>query len=275
MAEASGAGWLTLLVGRGRVGRGLLARARGAPGEWRLTSGHRPSRRLIGAARAVVLAVPDPVIAECAARIAPWLGRRACVLHCAGSRDAGELAACREAGAAVAAMHPLASFADPRRPPELGGAAFVTAGDAAAVRAARRIARAVGARVIEAPLHGPAYHALAALIAGGSVGFVHATLPVLVGLGLERREAERAAAALVRTVAGNIATIGLPAALTGPVIRGDTGTVAAHRAALRALSPEVARAYDAVAPLVLACAEEAGLDPELAGRLRALLAGGG
>ncbi|HEX9584366.1 MAG TPA: hypothetical protein VGB36_07690 [Gammaproteobacteria bacterium] len=38
------------------------------------------------------------------------------------------------------------------------------------------------------------------------------------------------------------------------------GAVAAHRKALRSLSPGVAEAYDAVAPLVLACAVSAGLD---------------
>jgi len=168
-------------------------------------------------------------------------------------------------------MHPLASFADPAHPPDLRAATFVISGDRKAIAAARRIARGVGARPLAIALHGPAYHALAAMIAGGSVGFVHATIPVLEGLGLARRDAERAAAGLIASVAQNIARMGLPGALTGPVIRGDAGTVAAHRDALRALSPEVIRAYDAVAPLVLGCALEAGLDPAAAARIRAAL----
>ncbi|MDX1514373.1 MAG: DUF2520 domain-containing protein [Gammaproteobacteria bacterium] len=264
---------IVVFVGRGRVGHGLKKRTRERFPEWRLTSGHHPSRRLIGSADVVVLAVPDPAIAETGRRITPWLKSRARVLHCAGSRTADELDGCRGAGASVGAMHPLASFADPKRPPDLRGATFVISGDPPAVSAARRVARAVEANPLALPVHGPGYHALAAMVAGGTVGFVHTTIPVLEGLGFSRRDAERAAASLVRTVADNIAGIGLPAALTGPVIRGDAGTVAAHRKALRALSPEVARAYDAVAPLVLACAVSAGLDRKTAAAIRQVLGG--
>lgn len=264
----------TVLVGRGRVGHGLHKLARNGSGEWRLTSGHRPSRKLIAAADTMVLAVPDPVIAEVAARVAPWLRKGACVLHCAGSRTPDELEACARAGARIGAMHPLASFADPKRPPDLKGTFFVSSGDKAAVTAARRVARAVGAKVLALPLHGPTYHALAAMIAGGTVGFVYATIPALEDMGLDRRKAERAAGSLVRTVAENIMQIGLPKALTGPVIRGDSATVAAHRSSLGKLSKDVAAAYDAVAPLVLQCAIAAGLSKADTRRMRKILRSG-
>ncbi len=261
----------TVFVGRGRVGRGLTKLLRAAPGDWRLTSGHRPSKKAISDADTVVLAVPDPVICEVAAAVAPWLRRGARVLHCAGSRTRYELEACARAGARTGAMHPLASFADPKRPPDLNGAFFVCSGDKAAVAAAGRIARAVKAKVLALPLHGPAYHALAAMIAGGTVGFVYATIPALQDMGLDRREAERAAGSLVRTVAENIIQIGLPKALTGPVIRGDAATVAAHRMSLGKLSKDVAAAYDAVAPLVLQCAIAAGLSEADTRRMRKVL----
>lgn len=260
-----------VFVGRGRVGQGLYKLTRREFSHWRLTSGHKPSKRVIADADVIVLAVPDPVIAEAAARIGPWMKAGARVLHCAGSRTADELDVCRGAGARVGAMHPLASFAEPKRPPDLRGVTFIISGDAQAVAAGRRIARAVGARPLALAIHGPEYHALAAMIAGGTVGFVHTTIPVLEDMGFSRRDAERAAASLVRSVADNIADIGLPAALTGPVIRGDAGTVAAHRRALRGLSPHVAEAYDAVAPLVLACAVSAGLDRRTAAKIRAAL----
>lgn len=260
-----------VVVGQGRVGRGLAKRAKGGGDTWRVVSGGRLTRRALGDADLVILAVPDSAIASVARRVAPLLQRGACVLHCAGARSPEELSACRRAGAHVGAMHPLASFADPARPPLLQETTFVVAGDRKAVRAARRIASTVGARVLNAPIHGPAYHALAALVAGGSVGFAHAVIPGLVGLGVERRAAERAAAGLIGTVAQNIARIGLPGALTGPVIRGDAAAVAAHRHALEEVSSSVAASYDAVAPLVLDCAIAAGLDPgDVASMRRAL-----
>ena len=260
-----------VVVGQGRVGRGLARRAKGSADVWRVVGGNRLSKRLIGNADLVILAVPDAAITPAARRIAPLLRRGACVLHCAGARSPEEVSVCRRAGAHVGAMHPLASFADPARPPDLGDTTFVVSGDRKAVAAARRAARAVGARVLHAPIHGPAYHALAALVAGGSVGFAHAVIPGLVGLGISRRDAERAAAGLIGTVAQNIARIGLPGALTGPVIRGDADAVLTHRRALEEVSRSAAAAYDAVAPLVLDCAISAGLDSGDVARMHSAL----
>ena len=260
-----------VIVGKGRVGRSLRRALRAADLDCGITSGLQPVQRTLKRADALVLAVPDGAIRETAVRIAGGLRPGSCVLHCAGSRAVEELDACRRAGAQIGAMHPMASFADARRPPDLRGTTFIISGDSAAVAAGRRIATAVGGRPIDAPIHGPAYHALAALVAGGSVGFAHAVIPGLEQLGLSRRDAERAAAGLIATVAANIAAVGLPRALTGPVIRGDADTVAAHREALAALSPRVAAAYDAVSPLVLDCAIAAGLDPATTRRMRKAL----
>ncbi len=50
-----------------------------------------------------------------------------------------------------------------------------------------------------------------------------------------------------------------PAALTGPVRRGDAGTVRAHLDALGALDPAAMSAYAALASLALNQLEQAGL----------------
>ncbi|MCA9531400.1 MAG: DUF2520 domain-containing protein, partial [Myxococcales bacterium] len=125
------------------------------------------------------------------------------------------------------------------------------------------LAAACGATpvVVEAPaqIPGPAYHAAAALVANGTAGLAYAGVETLLRLGVERREAEAALGALLRTVAGHIERLGLPAALTGPVVRGDADTVAAHRAALARSAPEALPAYDAIVPTILRCAREAGL----------------
>ena len=51
---------------------------------------------------------------------------------------------------------------------------------------------------------------------------------------------------LVRATVDNWAALG-PAALTGPIARGDHQTVQRHRAALRERLPEVLPLYDALA----------------------------
>ncbi len=260
------------VVGRGRVGRSLAASLRGAEDVGvSLVRGREPSKRAIADADVVVLAVPDGRIADVAARIAPSLRERTVVLHCAGARGTGELEPCRRAGAAVGVMHPMASFPSPTRPPSLRGTTFVLDGSRDAVRAARRIAEAACARAVVASVHGPAYHAAAALLANGAAALATASVELLERLGFGRRDAERAMGALLRTVADNVERLGVPGALTGPVRRGDADTVRAHRRALRSVSPAALRAYDAVGPVILACAREAGLPAGPARRIRRAL----
>jgi len=253
------------IIGRGRLGRGLAQALRSGGVEVRLVRGRTPGTAVPGVP--TILAVPDPAIATVAA--AMIIERGAVVLHCSGrlSPDALEV----PQGVHRGAMHPLASFADPKRPPALAGTTFVIDGDEAAVAVALRLAKACGARALVAPLHGPAYHAAAALAANGAAALAAIAVRVIRTLGVSQRDAQRAVGTLLRTVGENVAVVGVPRALSGPVIRGDAATVHAHREALSAVDPEARRAYDAVAPAILECAIGAGLDEEHAGAVRRAL----
>lgn len=249
------------IVGRGRVGRGLAARLDGLA-DVRLSRGRAPEP---GDAELVVLAVPDPAIAAVGSALSETSSRRS-VVHCSGSLGAEVLG-----GGSVGVMHPLVSFADPERPPDLEGTTFVLAGERRALKRARALSRLVGARAVTAAVHGPAYHAAAALSANGAAALASVAVRVFEQVGFRRRDAERAIGALLRTVGENVERVGVPGALSGPVIRGDAATVASHRVALEALDPEARLAYDRLAPAILDCAERAGLPEERAAEvLRAL-----
>jgi predicted short-subunit dehydrogenase-like oxidoreductase (DUF2520 family) len=249
------------IVGRGKLGRAFaraLARADLAP----QSLGRKLPRQLD--VDLVLLAVPDAQIASVAAK----LDVRSCVLHCAGARGLDELAQVKARGAAVGVLHPLISFASAEHPPSLHGATFTVFGDRRAVQAARQLASVLGARVLV--LRGPpsaAYHAAAALLANGAVALAAHAKHMLGALDLDPRDRERALAGLLASVASNIAAVGLPAALTGPVVRGDVDAVRRH---LAALPREQALAYAAVLPLIVATAREAGLAPEPARALTRL-----
>jgi predicted short-subunit dehydrogenase-like oxidoreductase (DUF2520 family) len=247
-----------IVLGRGRVGTGLSRALRAAGVRVRLAPARTAARELRDA-DAVVLAVPDNAIAAIAHEIAPALRRGAVVFHCAGARDVSELAPCAERGAETGVLHPLVSFANAKAPPSMRGATFVVHGSPRAIAAGKRLARACRGRAVVAPAHGPAYHAAAALVANGSAALAHAAVRVLERLGLGRDDAEHAVGGLLRSVADNVETIGVPAALTGPIARGDAGAVAAHRVALGRTDRAALAAYDGVAPAVLACARDAGL----------------
>jgi len=241
------------LVGRGRVGRGLAAALEAAGREVALVEGRTARGRL--EADAVVLCVPDPAVALTAGRLTLASGQ--VVLHCSGSLGVDVLP---EGSRGV--MHPLISFADPERPPTLTGGAFVIDGDPKAVARARAIAESVGARPVVAAVHGATYHAAAALSANGAAALATVAVRVMRSLGMTREEAQRAIGVLLRTVGENVERVGVPQALSGPVIRGDDGTVRRHRAALEAADPQARAAYDAVAPAILDCARRAGLPDE-------------
>jgi predicted short-subunit dehydrogenase-like oxidoreductase (DUF2520 family) len=223
-------------------------------------------------ADAVLLAVPDGAIANAAESLAARVGRTP-VLHLSGNRPFDEAGVCREHGA----LHPLASFASSKAPPSLEGVHFALSGTPSARQAGERIARALGGHVLQvrrgerAGLHGSAYHASAALVANGAAALAAGGVDILTRLGVSRARAQRAVAGLLRTVAHNVEHVGVPAALTGPVVRGDAVTVGEHRAALAKLGGGGLAVYDAIAHAIVACAVDAGLPTRAAEGVRRIL----
>ena len=105
----------------------------------------------------------------------------------------------------------------------------------------------------------------------GGAALAASGVDILVRLGLDRASAQQGVAGLLRTVAANVERVGVPEALTGPIMRGDAVTVLAHRAALRDLGGTGLATYDAIALAILATAVEAGLSPEAAAEVRRAL----
>lgn len=250
-----------VIVGRGRVGRGLKRYLCESDEDLvvRLVKG---SARSVSAADVVILAVPDAHIAEVAARLA--MSSEAVLLHCAGRLGVDAYGDLSRSG--LGALHPLISFARAGAPPPNAGYAFAISGDARAKKTARRLVKAMGGQVLPA-LHGDAYHAAAALTANGAAAITDVAIDVLVSIGVTRKSAARALAGLLHSVAYNIEKLGTPEALTGPVMRGDVEAVKAHREAL-AKNPR--KAYDLVGRLIVGTATRAGLGRAKAKRLLTL-----
>ncbi|MBK6575075.1 MAG: DUF2520 domain-containing protein [Sandaracinaceae bacterium] len=262
-----------LVVGRGKVAHGIRHAARSRPTQavCRLRTLTQVRATDLAWAELVLLTVPDGAIRAAAESLAPRVSARLPVLHLSGSRPVSEASACPEHGG----LHPLASFASAQQPPSLSGVRFALGGTARALRMGRRLVRALGGKVLPdgsgAPLQGPAYHAAAALVANGGAALAASGVDILVRLGLDRASAQQSMAGLLRTVADNIERVGVPEALTGPIVRGDAATVLAHRAALRDLGGTGLATYDAIALAILATAVEAGLSPEAAAEVRRAL----
>ena len=209
----------------------------------------------------VFLTVPDGAIAEVAGSLT-WRRGQAAV-HCSGATALDSLNAPRSQGAMVGGFHPLQTFATPESAPrDLDGTTFGIEADAPLREELQVMARALGGRPILLRAEDrPLYHASAVTACG--------LLATLVGLSADlwsgyasREEGLRALLPLVRGTLESLERDGLPAALTGPLARGDEATVASHLGALEAASPDMLPVYChlALAALPLARAK-GGLSP--------------
>jgi predicted short-subunit dehydrogenase-like oxidoreductase (DUF2520 family) len=75
---------------------------------------------------------------------------------------------------------------------------------------------------------------------------------------LTAAEAAKAARPLLRATVVNIGKMGVPAALTGPISRGDVETVTRHLAALGRLPREIRRLYCALGLYTVRVAQRKG-----------------
>jgi predicted short-subunit dehydrogenase-like oxidoreductase (DUF2520 family) len=188
----------------------------------------RPSER----ARAVLLTVPDHVLPEIAvalaARGAPPPDVSA--LHTSGVRGADLLEPLHRIGYSVGTLHPLQSIANPVTGAErLRGSAYAISGDPTALATARQIVSALSGRAISVPPHRrPLYHASAVFASNYLVVLLREAVRLFHEAGASQAEAEEALVALARGTLENAAELGVDAALTGPVVRGDIESVHLH-----------------------------------------------
>ncbi len=194
----------------------------------------------------VLLAVPDDAIHASAVRLAAWEGWRSdqVVLHCSGMHDREVLAPLRARGVALGSFHPLQSFPDPSGNPErLHGSPAVVEGDPTAVAAARALATRLGLRpVVELGAGGKVKYHAAAVFAANYLVVLAAVAQRLAGeAGIPPQEARELFAPLMRETVAQLAVRSPGAVLTGPVARGDQGTVATHLATLDESTRELYR----------------------------------
>lgn len=218
------------VVGAGRLGRALACqlRASGVDAAGPLGRGADGDGY-----DAVLLCVPDGEIGQAAALVKP--GRL--VGHCSGATGLEALSP-HEAFS----MHPLMTVT-------AQGADFHGAGAAVAGSTPRALwlARALAERVGLEPVaiseaDRAIYHAAASVASNFLVTLEAAAERLAAEAGLDRR----LLAPLVRATVENWAELGGERALTGPVARGDAGTVAAQRRAVAERAPELAELFDAL-----------------------------
>ncbi|MBM0275629.1 Rossmann-like and DUF2520 domain-containing protein [Micromonospora tarensis] len=200
------------------------------------------------AADLLLIAVPDDRLADVVADLAEQGGLRPgqVVAHTSGAHGLAVLGAAVAAGARPLALHPAMTFTGtPDDLARLDGISYgVTAPAELRPLAARLVADLGGVPEWVAESDRPLYHAALAHGANHLVTLVNEATDRLRDAGVSRPE--KVLAPLLRAALENALSLG-DDALTGPVSRGDAGTVRRHLARLTATAPESVPAYLALA----------------------------
>jgi predicted short-subunit dehydrogenase-like oxidoreductase (DUF2520 family) len=203
-------------------------------------------------ADAYLLAVGDDQIeAACAALSAAGSLSGAVVFHCSGALSSQHLAAARHAGASVASVHPIRSFADPFAVSlDFAGTWCGVEGDAAALSLLSPAFEAAGARLVAIDAQAKTvYHAAAVFASNYLTTVLDAALRAYEAAGIPRELGLRLMQPLATETLSNVFNMGPEQALSGPVARGDMATVARQQAALTAWDGDTGALYAAlVAP---------------------------
>jgi predicted short-subunit dehydrogenase-like oxidoreductase (DUF2520 family) len=218
-----------------------------------------PADEVVAESELVLLAVPDDVLRPLVSGLADtdaWQAGQL-VAHTSGAQGIGVLDPAAARGVLALALHPVMTFTG--RPEDLDrllGATFgVTAPDELRPVAESLVVEMGGEPVWVPESARPLYHASLTIASNHLVTMVNDALGLLAGAGVD--EPARLAAPLLSASLDNVLRLG-DAALTGPVVRGDVATVAAHVATLRREAPDVLPAYRAMARRTAERARDAG-----------------
>lgn len=254
------------LVGPGRAGAALALAARSAGHEIVDVSARRPGAaeaaiELLGQGTAtslgeelaatdlIVVATSDDAIAEAAAAVAPGAPRGTVAVHLSGLAGLGVLAPFLDAGSAVGSFHPLQTLPSPERGAAMlpGSWIAVTTRDARAEGLLREFARSLGCTPFDLPEEAkPLYHAAASAASNLPVGVLAMAADLFEAAGVPFE----AAGPLVKASVANVVELGPRSALTGPIARGDRGTVEAQLRAVSGHAPQWADTYRRLAGIL-------------------------
>lgn len=193
------------------------------------------------AADLLLVAVRDDAIGEVASRLAALSGEVTSAVHLSGIAPVAVLADLEAAGWEIGSLHPLQTLPTPAAgAARLAGAWFAVTADEPLRSHLHRIVETLGGTPFDLRDDSkPLYHAAAAAAANFPLGSLALAEDLFRAAGVPFA----AARPLVEAVVANAFELGPRAALTGPVARGDVGTVAGQIRAVDAAYPDETADY--------------------------------
>lgn len=153
------------------------------------------------------------------------------VIHFSGSKPLDVLDTAKENGDCIASIHPLKSFASiPEAIKTLKGTEYgITYIDREGEEITKRIVSLLeGNSIFVKDEAKPIYHAAACIASNYLVTLIHYAVYINEKIGIEPQASTRGLLNLIEGTVGNIKKMGTNKSLTGPIARGDIGTIKDH-----------------------------------------------
>jgi predicted short-subunit dehydrogenase-like oxidoreductase (DUF2520 family) len=218
------------------------------------------------------ITTPDDTISKVAAEI-KWHTEQS-VVHCSGAHSVDILEPAKQQGASTGCFHPLQTFASVDQAIDnIPGSTFAIEAEEPLASVLKEMATALeGDWVILKAGDKVLYHAAAVFACNYLVTLVKLATDLWQTFEVPPTQAAKALMPLLRGTLSNIENVGLPNCLTGPIARGDLGTISRHLESLSKQAPSLLGIYKELGRQTVPIALAKGkIDSQRAEELKALM----
>jgi len=223
-------------------------------------------------AQLVFITTPDDTIAKVAAEV-QWHNGQS-VVHCSGAHSIDILEPAKQLAANTGCFHPLQTFASVDQAIEnIPGSTFAIEAEEPLASTLKKMATALeGEWVILKAGDKVLYHAAAVFACNYLVTLVKLATDLWQTFDVQPAQVTKALMPLLQGTLSNIESVGLPNCLTGPIARGDLGTISRHLESLEKQAPSLLSIYKELGQRTIPIAQDKGkIDSQRAEELKALL----
>ena len=194
-------------------------------------------------AQLVFITTPDDAISEVAAKV-QWHSEQN-VVHCSGAHSVNILESVKRHGAMTGCFHPLQTFASVEQAVDnIPGSTFAIEAEEPLLTTLKDMATALEGEWVTLNAEDKVlYHAAAVFACNYLVTLVKLATDFWQSFGVSQAQATKFLMPLLRGTLSNIENVGLPDCLTGPIARGDLGTIGRHLTALKEENPSLIEIY--------------------------------
>jgi len=230
------------------------------------------AQKVADIAQLVFITTPDDTISKVATEV-QWHNGQS-VVHCSGAHSIDILEPAKQRGANTGCFHPLQTFASVDQAIEnIPSSTFAIEAEEPLASTLKETATALeGDWVTLKAGDKVLYHAAAVFACNYLVTLVKLATDLWQTFGVSPAQASKALMPLLRGTLSNIENVGLPNCLTGPIARGDLGTISRHLESLERQAPPLLNIYKELGRQTIPISLAKGkIDSQRAEELQALL----